>query len=58
MNAKLAEAADLEDEKEDLTPSIEELAEEFPSLRSSLLFSSIQSQSHFLTIAYLATLVP
>ena len=37
MNAKLAEAADLEDEKEELTPTIEELAEEFPSLNKGTL---------------------
>ena len=37
MDAKLAEATDYEDEKEDLTPTIEELAQEFPSLNEATL---------------------
>lgn len=37
MDAKLAEATDYEDEKEDLTPSIQELAQEFPSLNEATL---------------------
>ena len=37
MNAKLAEANDYEDEKEDLTTTIAELANEFPGINEETL---------------------